>query len=246
MLLPTKSRYIRVEEAARTPRVRYRDREWVFPREDCVLLPIANTTAELLGRYIGQRLLEVLRRDHKFVPEILAGGGRGELRPVGDVRMDENQKEAPPSRRTVLDRGATRGLSGPFATRLSRSGPIQPSWLPLFAAGKLHSCVFNYGCAYLFLPLNKFDCWLGTGRPPAAEPMWGMSLNEARQILRRNPPVVQADATSARLTPMSASRLRSSTPRMPPPAKMATFDCPLDQFPAQVVRARPVRLADAD
>jgi hypothetical protein len=33
----------------------------------------------------------------------------------------------------------------------------------------------NYGCAYLFLPLNKFDCWLGTGRPPAAEPLWGLS-----------------------------------------------------------------------
>ena len=44
--------------------VRYQDREWTFPHEDCVLLPIANTTAELLGRYIGQRLLEVLRRDH--------------------------------------------------------------------------------------------------------------------------------------------------------------------------------------
>jgi hypothetical protein len=35
--------------------------------------------------------------------------------------------------------------------------------------------ILNYGCAYLFWPLNKFDCWLGTGRPPAAEPMWGMS-----------------------------------------------------------------------
>ena len=36
-----------------------------------MLLPIANTTAELLGRYIGQRLLEVLRREHQFEPEIL-------------------------------------------------------------------------------------------------------------------------------------------------------------------------------
>jgi 6-pyruvoyltetrahydropterin/6-carboxytetrahydropterin synthase len=71
MLLPTESRYIRVEESGANVRVRYQDREWTFPREDCVLLPIANTTAELLGRYIGQRLLDVLRREHQFEPEIL-------------------------------------------------------------------------------------------------------------------------------------------------------------------------------
>jgi 6-pyruvoyltetrahydropterin/6-carboxytetrahydropterin synthase len=71
MLLPTESRFIRVEDRGDNIRVRYQDREWTFPREDCVLLPIANTTAELLGRYIGQRLLEVLRREHKFEPEIL-------------------------------------------------------------------------------------------------------------------------------------------------------------------------------
>ncbi|HTK77639.1 MAG TPA: 6-pyruvoyl tetrahydropterin synthase family protein, partial [Gemmataceae bacterium] len=71
MLLPTESRLIRVEERGGNVRVRYKDREWSFPREDCVLLPIANTTAELLGRYIGQRLLEVLRREHQFEPDIL-------------------------------------------------------------------------------------------------------------------------------------------------------------------------------
>ena len=43
--------------------VAYKDRRYVFPKRDVVLLPIANTTAELLGRYIGQRLLEVLRRE---------------------------------------------------------------------------------------------------------------------------------------------------------------------------------------
>src|SRR3954468_22012613 len=52
MLLPTESRYIRVEEREDSVHVRYEDRAWTFPREDCVLLPIANTTAELLGRYI--------------------------------------------------------------------------------------------------------------------------------------------------------------------------------------------------
>src|SRR4029077_4692264 len=48
MMLPTRNPVIRVEETARSVQVRYRDREWVFPRGDCVLLPIENTTAELL------------------------------------------------------------------------------------------------------------------------------------------------------------------------------------------------------
>jgi 6-pyruvoyltetrahydropterin/6-carboxytetrahydropterin synthase len=34
-------------------------------------LPLANTTAELLGRYIGQRLLEALRREKKYEPAAL-------------------------------------------------------------------------------------------------------------------------------------------------------------------------------
>jgi 6-pyruvoyltetrahydropterin/6-carboxytetrahydropterin synthase len=52
-------------------RARYEDREWVFPRGDCILLPIENTTAELLARYIAGRLLELLRTREGFVPEVL-------------------------------------------------------------------------------------------------------------------------------------------------------------------------------
>jgi hypothetical protein len=33
----------------------------------------------------------------------------------------------------------------------------------------------NYGCVYLFWPLNAVDRWLGFGRPPACEPFWGLS-----------------------------------------------------------------------
>jgi len=40
-------------------------------RDDCVLLPIENTTAELLARYIGERLREDLRTTYKFVPAVL-------------------------------------------------------------------------------------------------------------------------------------------------------------------------------
>jgi hypothetical protein len=33
----------------------------------------------------------------------------------------------------------------------------------------------NYGCEYLFRPLNVADRWLGLGRSPASEPLWGLS-----------------------------------------------------------------------
>ena len=71
MLLPIGNSLIAVEEGPKAVRVRYRDREWLFPRDDCVLLPIENTTAELLARYIGRRLLEELRRQHRYEPRVL-------------------------------------------------------------------------------------------------------------------------------------------------------------------------------
>jgi 6-pyruvoyltetrahydropterin/6-carboxytetrahydropterin synthase len=71
MMLATRNALISVEEGPRQVRVRYREREWVFPRDDCVLLPIENTTAELLARYIAGRLIEDLRQHHRFVPEVL-------------------------------------------------------------------------------------------------------------------------------------------------------------------------------
>jgi 6-pyruvoyltetrahydropterin/6-carboxytetrahydropterin synthase len=71
MMLPTRNPLIAVEEGPRSVSVYYRDRHWLFPREDCVLLPVENTTAELLARYIAHRLLEELRKHHQFVPEVL-------------------------------------------------------------------------------------------------------------------------------------------------------------------------------
>src|SRR5262249_13940721 len=50
MMLPTSNPHIRVEAGPRSVQVRYRERDWLFPRDDCVLLPIENTTAELLAR----------------------------------------------------------------------------------------------------------------------------------------------------------------------------------------------------
>ena len=44
-------------------------RRWLFPRGDCVLLPVSNTTAELLAQYLGQRLLAALEQRLKFRPQ---------------------------------------------------------------------------------------------------------------------------------------------------------------------------------
>jgi 6-pyruvoyltetrahydropterin/6-carboxytetrahydropterin synthase len=58
MLLPTGHPLIRVTagetevETIFTPD----GRRWIFPRGDCRLLPVANTTAELLAAYIGREL----------------------------------------------------------------------------------------------------------------------------------------------------------------------------------------------
>ena len=71
MMLPTRNSLIAVEEGPKSVHVRYRDREWLFPRDDCVLLPVENTTAELLARYIAGRLAEALRRQHNYVPQVL-------------------------------------------------------------------------------------------------------------------------------------------------------------------------------
>ena len=57
MLLPEEHPSIRVTSDEREVVATFEDRRWVFPRSDCVVLPLANTTCELLARYLGERLL---------------------------------------------------------------------------------------------------------------------------------------------------------------------------------------------
>jgi 6-pyruvoyltetrahydropterin/6-carboxytetrahydropterin synthase len=56
MLLPTKHPLIKVTADDREVTAEFADRRWVFPKDDCVLLPVANTTAELIAWWMGQRL----------------------------------------------------------------------------------------------------------------------------------------------------------------------------------------------
>jgi 6-pyruvoyltetrahydropterin/6-carboxytetrahydropterin synthase len=71
MLLPTRSTLIHLDEEGPNWRVSYGDRYWSFPRDECALLPIANTTAELLADYIAARLRDRLTARGLPIPRIL-------------------------------------------------------------------------------------------------------------------------------------------------------------------------------
>jgi 6-pyruvoyltetrahydropterin/6-carboxytetrahydropterin synthase len=61
VLLPTEHPSIRVQAGRQEVEVAFAERRWVFPRSDCLLLPVANTTTELLARHLGRRLLDELQ-----------------------------------------------------------------------------------------------------------------------------------------------------------------------------------------
>lgn len=60
VLLPTKHRQIRVQSDEREVSATFESRRWIFPREDCVLLPVENTTAEEIAAWIANRLRSVV------------------------------------------------------------------------------------------------------------------------------------------------------------------------------------------
>lgn len=61
VLLPTQHPTIKVTEQDHEVVAKFEEKRWVFPAADCVLLPLANTTAELLARYIGHQLINKCR-----------------------------------------------------------------------------------------------------------------------------------------------------------------------------------------
>src|SRR5687768_465614 len=58
VLLPRDHQEIRVSSENGETTARFRDRRWVFPDEDCVILPVANTTAEEIARVIAGEIRE--------------------------------------------------------------------------------------------------------------------------------------------------------------------------------------------
>lgn len=60
MLLPEHNPRLELSEEGGSVSVRYRDRKYLFPREDVVFVPVPNTTAEMLARYLAGRLKDAL------------------------------------------------------------------------------------------------------------------------------------------------------------------------------------------
>ena len=61
MLLPTEHTMIHVTADDNEVEVRFENRRWIFPLCDCVLLPVPNTTTELLARHICRRLIDLFQ-----------------------------------------------------------------------------------------------------------------------------------------------------------------------------------------
>lgn len=59
-LLPTEHPTMLVRTEGDSVKVKFESRHWQFPSGDCRLLPVANTTAELLAAYIGHALKNLL------------------------------------------------------------------------------------------------------------------------------------------------------------------------------------------
>ncbi|MBM4076280.1 MAG: 6-pyruvoyl tetrahydropterin synthase family protein, partial [Planctomycetes bacterium] len=61
VLLPTDHPTIRVQTRGEEVTATFESRRWIFPKEDCVLLPVANTTAELIAHWMCQQLQTTLK-----------------------------------------------------------------------------------------------------------------------------------------------------------------------------------------
>jgi len=61
VLLPRDHKEILVSSENGETTARFRDRRWVFPDEDCVILPVVNTTAEEIARVMAETIRDQKR-----------------------------------------------------------------------------------------------------------------------------------------------------------------------------------------
>lgn len=64
ILLPADSAEIDIQEHEDCYHVRSYDKRFMFPAENCCLLPVSNATAEMLAWHICNQLVEALRRQN--------------------------------------------------------------------------------------------------------------------------------------------------------------------------------------
>lgn len=62
MLLPGCSEKILLHSDGPNWKVTYQERFWSFPKDECVVLPVSNTTTELIAKWLGLQLLERLKQ----------------------------------------------------------------------------------------------------------------------------------------------------------------------------------------
>jgi 6-pyruvoyltetrahydropterin/6-carboxytetrahydropterin synthase len=62
VILPASNPDLELASSASEIEVRHRDRRYVFPQSDAVVLPIPNTTAEKIAQHFGRRLADVLQK----------------------------------------------------------------------------------------------------------------------------------------------------------------------------------------
>lgn len=79
VVLPANHAEIKVTSDQRETTATFRDRRWIFPNEDCVILPVVNTTAEEMARVIAERVIE--RTKEQF----------GQTIDWLEIAVDENQ-----------------------------------------------------------------------------------------------------------------------------------------------------------
>ena len=72
MLIPTQSEQLQCHHDVEKVILTFETRTWCFPREDCVMLPVANTTAEELANYIASQLLTHLEQLYAFKPATIS------------------------------------------------------------------------------------------------------------------------------------------------------------------------------
>jgi 6-pyruvoyltetrahydropterin/6-carboxytetrahydropterin synthase len=102
MLLPTQSGLITLAEDGPNWLVRYADRRWSFPRDECALVPVANTTAELLADYIAGRLARSIADKRLATPRVIrveveeSFGQSATAEWARDARTADDQQEDDP------------------------------------------------------------------------------------------------------------------------------------------------------
>lgn len=64
VLLPGASEEVTIEERGGAVTVESYGKRFVIPKESAIILPLPNTTAEMLAFHVGERLVEALKRHH--------------------------------------------------------------------------------------------------------------------------------------------------------------------------------------